>query len=57
VSLKTHAPNDLLVGGARLILQEEVIFEQREIWRNPENSFTMMDENGDLKNRVGTEMN
>jgi hypothetical protein len=56
-SLKTHAPNDLSVGGARLILQEEVIFEEREIRRNPEKSFTKMDENGDLKNRVGIEMN
>jgi hypothetical protein len=28
-------PNDLLVGGTRLILQEEIIFEQREVWRNP----------------------
>jgi hypothetical protein len=34
-SLKTYAPNDLLVGGTRLILQEEIIFEQREVWRNP----------------------
>jgi hypothetical protein len=34
-SLKTYAPNDLLVGGTQLILQEEIIFEQREVWRYP----------------------
>jgi hypothetical protein len=33
-SLKTYAPNDLSVGSTRLILQEEIIFEQREVWRN-----------------------
>jgi hypothetical protein len=33
--LKTYAPNDLSVGGTRLIFQEKVIFEQWEIWRNP----------------------
>jgi hypothetical protein len=33
--LKTYAPNDLSVGGTRLISQEKVIFERREIWRNP----------------------
>jgi hypothetical protein len=35
VSLKTYAPNDLSVGGTRLILQEEIIFEQRDVGRNP----------------------
>jgi hypothetical protein len=50
-------PNDLSVGGARLILQEEVIFEERETRRSPEKNFTKMDENVDLKNRVGIEMN
>jgi hypothetical protein len=34
-SLKTYAPNDLSIGDTRLILQEEIIFKQREIWINP----------------------
>jgi hypothetical protein len=34
-SLKTYAHNDLSVGGTRLILQEEILLEQREVWRNP----------------------
>jgi hypothetical protein len=35
VSLKTYTPKDLSVGGTWLVLQEEIIFEQREVWRNP----------------------
>jgi hypothetical protein len=35
VCLKTNTPIDLLVGGTRLILQEEIIFEQRQVLRNP----------------------
>jgi hypothetical protein len=34
VGLKTYAPNDFPVYGARLILQEKVIFEQRKVRRN-----------------------
>jgi hypothetical protein len=34
-SLKTYSPNDLLVGSTWLILQKEIFFEQREVWRNP----------------------
>jgi hypothetical protein len=34
-SLKTYTPNDLSVGCTRLILQEEIIFEQREVCINP----------------------
>jgi hypothetical protein len=34
-SMKTYAPNDLSVGGTRLILQEEIFFEQMEVVRNP----------------------
>jgi hypothetical protein len=33
-SLKTYAPIDHSVGATWLILQEEIIFEQREVWRN-----------------------
>jgi hypothetical protein len=55
--LKTYTLNNLLVGGTQLIFQEEVIFEQRKIRRNPEKSFTKRDENDNLNNRVGIEMN
>jgi hypothetical protein len=40
-----------------LILQEEVVFEERELRRNPEENLTKMDENGDLNNRVMIKMN
>jgi hypothetical protein len=33
--LKTYSPNNLLVSGTRLGFQEEVVFEQREVGRNP----------------------
>jgi hypothetical protein len=55
--LKTYTLNNLLVGGTQLIFQEEVIFEQRKIRRNSEKSFTKRDENDNLNNRVGIEMN
>jgi hypothetical protein len=35
VSLKTHASNNLSVGGTWLVFQKEVIFKQRKIRRNP----------------------
>jgi hypothetical protein len=34
VGLKTYAPNDFSVCGTRLILQEELILEQRKVRRN-----------------------
>jgi hypothetical protein len=40
-----------------LIPQEEVVFEERKVRRNPEENFTKMDENGDLKNRITVKMN
>jgi hypothetical protein len=39
-----------------LILQEEVVFEEGKVRRNPEENLTKMDENGDLKNRVRIKM-
>jgi hypothetical protein len=35
VGLKTYSPNNLSVSGTRLIFQEKVIVEHREIRRNP----------------------
>jgi hypothetical protein len=40
------------VGGTRLILQEEVIFEKGEVRRNSEENLAKMDENNNLKNGV-----
>jgi hypothetical protein len=39
-----------------LILQEEVVFEEGKVRRNPEENLTKMNENGDLKNRVRIKM-
>jgi hypothetical protein len=36
-------PNNLLVSGTHLIFQEKVVFEQREIRRNPYEGFTKID--------------
>jgi hypothetical protein len=55
--LKTHAPNNLSVGGTWLVFQEEITLKQRETRRNSEKSFTEVDRNNDLKNRVGIEVN
>jgi hypothetical protein len=50
--LKTYSPNNLLVTGTRLVFQEEVFFEQREVGRNPLEGLTQMDRNGNLKNGI-----
>jgi hypothetical protein len=55
--LETYAPNNLPVGGTRLVLQEEVIFKKRKVRRNPEENLAKMDENGNLKNGVRVKMN
>jgi hypothetical protein len=57
VGLETYAPDNLLVGGTQLVLQEEICFEKWEVCRNPEEDFIEMDENGDLENGVRVKMN
>jgi hypothetical protein len=54
--LKAYAPNDFPVCGARLILQEKEILEQRKVRRNSLESLIEMDKDGDLKNGIGIEM-
>jgi hypothetical protein len=54
--LETHGPNNLAVSGARLIFQEKVVFEQREIRQNAKKCFVEMDEDDDLKNRIRVEI-
>jgi hypothetical protein len=39
-----------------LVFQEKVILEQRKIQRNAKKCFIEMDEDGDLKNGIGIEM-
>jgi hypothetical protein len=56
VGLESHAPNSLTVSSAQLVFQEEVILEQRKNRRNSMECFTKMDEDSDLKNRIGIEM-
>jgi hypothetical protein len=55
--LETYAPNNRSVGGTRLVLQEKIVFEKWKVWRNPEETLAMMDENGDLNNGVRIKMN
>jgi hypothetical protein len=54
--LKTYAPNDFLICGARLILQEKVILEHRKVRRNSSESFTKMEEDDNLENGIRVEM-
>jgi hypothetical protein len=54
--LKTYTPNTLSVSGAWLVFQEKIVLEQGKIWGNSKESFTEMDEDDDLKNRIGIEM-
>jgi hypothetical protein len=55
--LLAYASYNFLVGCARLVLQEELVFEQGEVWRNPKISLTEMDKNGNLKNTDRVQMN
>jgi hypothetical protein len=57
VGLKTHTPNNHMVGGTRLIFQEKVILEQRKIRRDSKKGFVKMDEDDNLKNRIDFKMN
>jgi hypothetical protein len=56
VGLETHALDKLAACGTRLVFQEKVILEQRKIKRNAKKCFVEMDEDGNLKNGVGIEI-
>jgi hypothetical protein len=45
-----------MVSGTWLIFQEKIILKQEKIRRDSKKSFTKMDEDGDLKNRIGIKM-
>jgi hypothetical protein len=53
VGLYVDSIDDLMFGGTRLILQEEVILEECEIGRNCKVNLAEMDKNGDLKDAIG----
>jgi hypothetical protein len=55
-SLEDYTTNDILVNDARLILQEEIAFKQRKVWRYGKKSFTQMHEDRDLENQIGVEV-
>jgi hypothetical protein len=40
-----------------VVFQEEIVFEQEKIWRNPKIGFTKVDINDDLKNGARVDMN
>jgi hypothetical protein len=54
--LKTHTPNNLSVSGTRLVFQEIIVLEQGKIGGNSMKSFAEMDEDDNLKNGIGIEM-
>jgi hypothetical protein len=54
--LKTYTPNNLSVSSARQVFLEKIVLEQGKIVGNSKNCFIEMDEDGDLKNGIGIEM-
>jgi hypothetical protein len=57
MSLDTNASNHLQFGSAGLVFQKEVMFEQREIWKNGKICLTEVDKDSNLKDRIGMQMN
>jgi hypothetical protein len=55
--LETHPSDNLAVSGARLVFQEDVIFEQRKIRGDAKKCLAKMDKYGYLKNGVRIEVN
>jgi hypothetical protein len=54
-SLKTNNANNLLVGGAGMVFQDEVVFQYGKIGRNPEKGLTV-DKYDNLKDRIRIQM-
>jgi hypothetical protein len=52
VSLETDSTDNFSIISTGLIFQEEVVFEQGEIWRHGEESFTQMHKDDNLKDGV-----
>jgi hypothetical protein len=51
-SLEAYATNNLPLTGVRLILQEEIAFEQGEIWRHTKKDLAKMHKDDNLKDGV-----
>jgi hypothetical protein len=56
VGLKTYTPNNLSSSVARLVFQEKIVLEQGKIQGNSMKWFTKTDEDVDLMNGIGIEM-
>jgi hypothetical protein len=56
-SLEAYTANKLPLIDAGLILQEEIAFEQGEIWRHAKKGLAKMHRDGNLKDGVMVEMN
>jgi hypothetical protein len=56
-SLDAHATNDLVLVSAGLVLQEDVVFEERKVWMCNKIGFVQMDEDGNLENSVRVHVN
>jgi hypothetical protein len=54
--LKTYTPMNLSVSGARLVFQEKIFLEQGKIRGNSKKWFIEMDNDINLKNGIGIEM-
>jgi hypothetical protein len=52
VSLDAYTTDDLPASSARLVFQEEIMFEQGEVRMNNKENLTQMDEDDDLENLV-----
>jgi hypothetical protein len=54
--LKTDSAHHLVVGGVRLVLQDEIVFEKGEVGKNSEVSLAEMDNDSNLQNGIGIQM-
>jgi hypothetical protein len=54
--LKTDSAHHLAVGGAQLVLKEEIVFEKGEVGKDNEVSLVEMDKDSNLKNGIGIQM-
>jgi hypothetical protein len=54
--LKTYTANNHMVSGTRLVFQEKKVLEQGKSGGNSKKSFAEMDEDGNLKNGIGIQI-
>jgi hypothetical protein len=56
VGLKMYTANNHMVSGTRLVFQEKIVLEQGKTRGNSKKSFAEMDEDGDLNNGIGIQI-